>query len=81
MMGSLVFKHDIVTMYKEYSEKNKDAMPGMPLGNTLLYSIAKKQQEVRSRRHVQEWTTSRFVIVDKIINVLATLSDLDHTPT
>ena len=39
-----------------------------------------------SRKHVRGWTTSRststfdnFVIVDKIIDVLAPLSDLDHT--
>ena len=55
----LVLKHDIATMYKVYSEKYKDAMPGKPpIGRTLFYSIAKTSPKVRSRRYVQEWTTS-----------------------
>ena len=54
-----MLKHDIATMYKVYSEKYKDAMPGKPpIGRMLFYSIAKTSPEVRSRRHVQEWTTS-----------------------
>ena len=57
-MRSLVLKHDIATMYKMYSEKYKDAMPGKPpIGSTLLPKTS--PEKVRSRRHVQEWTTSR----------------------
>eukprot|EP00731_Ephydatia_muelleri_P021809 Em0014g400a len=70
-MRSLVLKHDIATMYKVYSEKYKDAMPGKPpIGRTLFYSIAKTSSKVRSR--------SNIAVVDKIIDVLAPLSNVDH---
>eukprot|EP00731_Ephydatia_muelleri_P021833 Em0014g424a len=50
-MRSLVLKHDIATMYKVYSEKYKDAMPGKPpIGRMLFYLIAKTSPEM--------WTTS-----------------------
>ncbi|KAL5475245.1 hypothetical protein EMCRGX_G027321 [Ephydatia muelleri] len=40
--------HDIATMYKVYSEKYKDAMPGKPpIGRTLFYSIAKTSPKGR----------------------------------
>ena len=48
-------KHDIATMYKVYSERFKDDIPGKaPIGRSIFYSIAKtitgggKQQEARA---------------------------------
>ena len=75
------------TMYKMYSEKYKDAMPGKPpIGSTLFYSIAKnitgggKKQEARAGVDYIKvnFHTVNFAVVDKIIDVLAPLSDADH---
>ena len=39
-MKSLVFKHDIATMYKVYLGKHKNEIPNkMPVGKTLFYDI------------------------------------------
>ena len=85
-MRSLVLKHNIATMYKVYSEKYKDAMPGKPpIGSTLFYSIAKnitgegKKQEARAGVDYIKvnFHTDNFAVVDKIIDVLAPLSDVD----
>ena len=54
-MRSLVLKHDIATMYREYLDKQRAVMPGMPpIGMTLFYTIANnitgggKLQEARA---------------------------------
>ena len=84
-MRSLVLKHDVATMFKTYSEKF--AMPGKtPIGRSMFYTIAKtitgggKQQEARAGVDYIKvnFHTDNFVIVDKIIDVVAPLSDLDH---
>ena len=87
-MRSLVLKHDIATMYKVYSERYKDAIPGKsPIGRSIFYSITKtitgggKQQEARARvDHIKvNFHTDNFAIMDKVIDLLAPLSDLEHT--
>ena len=87
-MRSLVLKHDIATMYKVYSERYKDAIPGKsPIGRSIFYSIAKtitgggKQQEARAGVDYIKvnFHTDNFAIMDKVIDLLAPLSDLDHT--
>ena len=87
-MRSLVLKNDVATMYmyKTYSEKS--AVPGKtPIGRLMIYTIAKsitgggKQQEARAGVDCIKinFHTDNFVNVDKIIDVIAPLSDLDHT--
>eukprot|EP00731_Ephydatia_muelleri_P017318 Em0010g416a len=87
-MRSLVLKHDIATMYKVYSERYKDAIPGKsPIGRSIFYSIARtitgggKQQEARAGVDYIKvnFHTDNFAIMDKVIDLLAPLSDLDHT--
>ena len=87
-MRSLVLKHDVATMFRVYSDKYKNAFPGKPpLGKTLFYSITNnitgggKQQEARAGVDYIKvnFHIDNFVIVDKIIDVIAPLSDLDHT--
>ena len=87
-MRSLVLKHDVATMFRVYSDKCKNALPGKPpIGKTLFYSITNniigggKQQEARAGVDYIKvnFHIDNFVIVDKIIDVLAPLSDLDHT--
>ena len=82
-----MLKHDIATMYKVYSEKYKDAMPGKrPIGSTLFYSIAKnitgggkKQEAGAGVDYIKvNFHTDNFALVDKIIDVLAPLSDVNH---
>eukprot|EP00731_Ephydatia_muelleri_P037223 Em0421g4a len=81
-------KHDIATMYKVYSERYKDAIPGKsPIGRSIFYSIARtitgggKQQEARAGVDYIKvnFHTDNFAIMDKVIDLLAPLSDLDHT--
>ena len=87
-MRLLVLKHDVATMFRVYSDKYKNALPGKPpLGKTLFYSITNnitgggKQQEARAGVDYIKvnFHIDNFVIVDKIIDVIAPLSDLDHT--
>ena len=87
-MRSLVLKHDIATMYREYLVKQKAAMPRKPPnGKSMFYTIASnimgggKQQEARSGVDYIKvnFHTDNFAIVDKVIDVLAPLSDVDHT--
>ena len=87
-MKSLVLKHDIATMYKVYLEKHKNEMPNkMPVGKTLFYDIVNhitgggKHQEARSGNDYIKvnFHKDNFVIVDKVINVLVPLSEVDHT--
>ena len=87
-MKSLVLKHDIATMYKVYLEKHKNEMPNkMPVGKTLFYDIANhitgggKHQEARSGIDYIKvnFHKDNFVIVDKVIDVLVPLSEMDHT--
>ena len=86
-MRSLVLKHDIATMYKVYSEKYKDARPEKPpIGSMLFYLIAKtitrgvKKQKARAGVDYIKvnFHTDNFAVVDKIFDVLASLSDVDH---
>ena len=86
-MRSLVLKNDIAIMLAGYIAKHEDAMPGkLPIGRSLFYTIAKhitgggKQQEARAgvdyikvNFHIEN-----FSIVDKLIDILAPLSDVDH---
>ena len=87
-MKSLVLKHDIATMYKVYLEKHKNEMPNkMPVGKTLFYDIVNhitgggKHQEARSGIDYIKvnFHKDNFVIVDKVIDVLVPLSEVDHT--
>ena len=87
-MRSLVLKHDIASMYEVYTMKHRDVMPDKPpIGRTLFYTIANhitgggKVQEgragvdyVKVNFHIEN-----FAIVDRLINILAPLSDVDHT--
>ena len=63
-------------------------MPGKtPIERSMFYTIAKnitgggKQQEARAGVDYIKvnFHTDNFVIVDKIVDVIAPLSDLDHT--
>ncbi|KAL5502924.1 hypothetical protein EMCRGX_G009782 [Ephydatia muelleri] len=87
-MRSLVLKHDIATMYREYLDRQRAVMPGMlPIGKTLFYIIANnitgggKLQEPRAGVDYLKvnFHTDNFTIIDKVIDVLAPLSDVDHT--
>ena len=87
-MKSLVLKHDIATMYKVYLEKHKNEMPNiMPVGKTLFYDIVNhitgggKHQEARSGIDYIKvnFHKDNFVIVDKVIDVLVPLSEVNHT--
>ena len=87
-MRSLVLKNDIATMYAGYIAKHEDAMPGKPpIGRSLFYTIAKhitgggKQQEARAGVDYIKvnFHIDNFSIVDKLIDILAPLSDVDHT--
>lgn len=87
-MRSLVLKHDIATMYREYLVKQKAAMPRKPpIGKSIFYTIANnitgggKQQEARAGVDYIKvnFHTDNFAIIDKVIDVLAPLSDVDHT--
>ena len=86
-MRSLVLKQDVATMYKGYVEKQRDKMPGKrPIGRTLFYSIAKhitgggKLQEARAGVDYIKvnFHTDNFAIIDKVIDALAPLSEIDH---
>ena len=79
-MRSLVLKHDVITMFRVYSDKYKNALPGKPpLGITLFYFITNnitgsgKQQEARAGVDYIKvnFHIDNFVIVDKIIDVIA----------
>ncbi|KAL5517271.1 hypothetical protein EMCRGX_G002784 [Ephydatia muelleri] len=68
--------------------KQEDAMPGKPpIGRSLFYTIAKhiigggKQQEARAGVDYIKvnFHIDNFTIVDKLIDVLAPPSDVDHT--
>ena len=87
-MRSLVLKHDIATMYRHYLDKQRSVMPGMPpIGKTLFYTIANnitgggKLQEARAGVDYLKvnFHSENFTIIDKVIDVLAPLSDIDHT--
>eukprot|EP00731_Ephydatia_muelleri_P023734 Em0016g5a len=87
-MRSLVLKHDIASMYEVYTMKHRDVMPGKPpIGRTLFYTIANhitgggKVQEARAGVDYVKvnFHIDNFVIVDRLINILAPLSDVDHT--
>ena len=87
-MRSLVLKHDIATMYREYLDRQRAVMPGMPpIKKTLFYTIANnitgggKLQEARAGVDYLKvnFHTDNFNIIDKVIDVLAPLSDVDHT--
>ena len=87
-MRSLVFKHDIATMYRHYLDTQRSVMPGMPpIGKTLFYTIANnitgggKLQEARAGVDYLKvnFHSENFTIIDKVIEVLAPLSDIDHT--
>ena len=87
-MKSLVLKHDIATMYKVYLEKHKNEMPNkMPVRKTLFYDIVNhitgggKHQEARSGIDYIKvnFHKDNFVIVDKVIDVLVPLSEVNHT--
>eukprot|EP00731_Ephydatia_muelleri_P035750 Em0155g5a len=87
-MKSLVLKHNIATMYKVYLEKHKNEMPNkMPVGKTLFYDIVNhitgggKHQEARSGIDYIKvnFHKDNFVIVDKVIDVLVPLSEVNHT--
>ena len=63
-------------------------MPGMPpIGKTLLYTIANNitgggiLQEARAGVDYLKvnFHSENFTIIDKVIDVLARLSDIDHT--
>ena len=83
-MRSLVLKNDIATMYAGYIAKHEDAMPGKPpIGRSIAKHITGggKQQEahtgvdyIKVNFHIDN-----FSIVDKLIDILAPLSDVDHT--
>ena len=86
-MRSLVLKQDVATMYKGYAEKMSEMMPGKrPIGRTLFYSIAKhitgggKIQEARAGVDYIKvnFHTDNFAIIDKVIDALAPLSEIDH---
>ena len=87
-MRSLVLKHDIATMYRHYLDTQRSVMPGMPpIGKTLFYTIANnitgggKLQEARAGVDYLKvnFHSENFTIIDKVIEVLAPLSDIDHT--
>ena len=87
-MRSLVLKHDIATVYRHYLDKQRSVMPGMPpIGKTLFYTIANnitgggKLQEARAGVDYLKvnFHSENFTIIDKVIDVLAPLSDIDHT--
>ena len=87
-MRSLVLKHDIVTMYREYLDRQRAVMPDMPsIGKTLFYTIAnnitgggKLQEALAGVDYLKvNFHTHNFTIIDKVIDVLAPLSDVDHT--
>ena len=87
-MRSLVLKHDIASMYEVYTMKHRDVMPGKPpIGRTLFYTIANhitgggKVQEARAGVDYVKvnFHIDNFAIVDRLINILAPLSDVDHT--
>ena len=87
-MRSLVLKHDIATMYRHYLDKQRSVMPGMPpIGKTLFYTIANnitgggKLQEARAGVDYLKvnFHSENVTIIDKVIDVLAPLSDIDHT--
>ena len=84
-MRSLVLKHDIASMYEVYTMKHRDVMPGKPpIGRTLFYTIANhitgggKVQEARAGVDYVK-VNFHFAIVDRLINILPPLSDVDHT--
>ena len=83
-----MLKNDIATMYAGFIAKQEDAMPGKPpIGRSLFYTIAKhiigggKQQEARAGVDYIKvnFHIDNFTIVDKLIDVLAPPSDVDHT--
>ena len=86
-MKSLVLRHDTSTMYKAYLEKHTEEMPGKkPVGRTLFYDTVNhitgggKHHETRAGVDYIKvnFHKDNFVIVDKVIDVLAPLSDVDH---
>ena len=86
-MRSLVLKQDLATMYMGYVEKQRDKMAGkQPIGRTLFYSITKhitgggKLQEARAGVDYKKvnFHTDNFAIIDKVTDVLAPLSEIDH---
>ncbi|KAL5484240.1 hypothetical protein EMCRGX_G020702 [Ephydatia muelleri] len=87
-MRSLVLKHDMASMYEVYTMKHRDVMPGKPpIGRTLFYTIANhitgggKVQEGRAGVDYVKvnFHIDNFAIVDRLIDILAPLSDVDHT--
>ena len=87
-MKSLVLRHDISTMYKVYLDKHTEEMPGKkPVGRTLFYDIVNhitgggKHHEARAGVDYIKvnFHKDNFVIVDKVIDVLAPLADVDHS--
>ena len=87
-MRSLVLKNDIATMYRHYLDKQRSVMQGMPpIGKTLFYTIANnitgggKLQEARAGVDYLKvnFHCENITIIDKVIDVLAPLSDIDHT--
>ena len=87
-MRSLVLMRDVAPMYRGYHVKQREAMPGKsPIGQTLFYIIIKhitgggKQQEARAGVDYIKVTfhTDNFTIIDRVIDVIAPLSDNDHT--
>ena len=86
-MRSLVLKQDVATMYKGYAEKMSEMMPGKRhIGRTLFYCITKhitgggKIQEARAGVDYIKvnFHTDNFATIDKVIDALAPLSEIDH---
>ena len=84
-MRSLVLKHNVAAMFRVFSDKYKNAVPGihllgrhcstpLPTASLVVESSRKHMDYIKINFHIDN-----FVIVDKIIDVLAPLSDLDHT--
>ena len=75
-------------MYKVYLKQHKNEMPSkMPVGKTLFYDIV--NHITGGGKHQEAWSgidyikvnfhKDNFVIVDKVIDVLAPLSEVDRT--
>ena len=87
-MRSLVLKHDVATLYRGYVVKQKEVMLRRPpIGQSIFYSIVKhitgggKQQEAHAGVDYIKviFHTDNFSIIDRIIDVITPLSDIDHT--
>ena len=88
VMRSLVLKHDVATLYRGYVGKQKEVMPRRPpIGQSIFYSIVrhitgggKQQEALAGVDYINvNFHTDNFSIIDRIIDVITPLSDIDHT--